>query len=87
MDQDKPWQRILITLATVLGTAAAAWSQMPPSQQQIMMLTARAWAQRTLHRAARASGRRAMAAELAGRPEADTGYAITYRLSRLRDRV
>lgn len=79
----RTWQRVIV-LAAVL--AAAAWMEMPPWQRQLVLRAARRRAYRLLHRAARASGRRAMGDELAGRKaEADAGYSFTERLSRARD--
>ena len=85
---DSPWIRMIETLITLAGLAALAWMEMPPSQRQMITLTARSAAHRALHRAARASGLRAMGRELAGRQhDADTGYRFTYRLSVTRDRL
>ena len=79
----RAWQRVIV-LAAVL--AAAAWMEMPPWQRQLVLRAARRRLYRALHRAARASGRRAMGDELSGRTrEADAGYAFTERLSRARD--
>ena len=83
MDNNQSWQRVLV-LAAVL--AAAAWMEMPQWQRQLIIRIAKRRAYRLLHRLARASGRRAMGDELAGRKRAaDDGYAFTEKLSRARD--
>ena len=84
---DSTWARLIEALLTLAGTAALIWWQMPPSQQQMIILETRSRAHRALHRAARASGRLAMGRELAGTPERLAGYDITLRLSELRDRM
>jgi len=75
-------------LTTLLVLAAVAWMECPPWQRELIKRTARQKMYRLLHRLARASGRRAMGDELAGRrSEADAGYAFTFRLSSWRDRA
>ena len=81
----RSWQRVIV-LAAVL--AAAAWMEMPPWQRQLILRMARRQGHRLLHRLARASGRRAMGDELAGRKaQAEAGYEWTEGVSRLRDRL
>lgn len=83
---ERPWQRIVILGLTAGMLAAMAWLEMPQWQRELIKRTARLRMYRLLHRAARASGHRAMGDELAGRTrEADSGYAFTERLSRARD--
>jgi hypothetical protein len=84
--QPGPWEHLVITLITVAGTAIMVWWQMPPAQRQMMTLEARRRLHRVLAGAALRSGRAAMRDELEGRAaEAGSRYALTYRLSRLRD--
>jgi hypothetical protein len=85
---EKPWQRIVTTLVTVAGIAAIMWMEAPEWQREAIRRATRRRVYRLLHRVARASGRRAMGDELAGRQnEADAGYSFTLRLSQLRDRT
>ena len=85
--RDSPLARLIASLAMLATLAALAWWEMPPARRQLATLTARQAARRQLHRLARASGYHAMGRELAGTPERDAGYRLTYRLSSLRDRV
>ena len=81
-------QQIAATLTTLLVLAAVAWMECPPWQRELIRRTVRHKTYRLLNRLARASGRRAMGDELAGRQsEADAGYAFTFRLSSWRDRA
>lgn len=83
---DSPWTRLLTMLITVAGMAAIMWMEAPEWQREAIRRTARFRAYRLLNRLARASGRRAMGDELAGRKhEADAGYHFTERVSRVRD--
>ena len=83
---ERPWQRITILALTLAMLAGAAWMELPQWQRELITRAARQRTYRLLHRAARASGRRAMGDELAGRKaEADAGYSFTERLSRARD--
>ena len=85
---DRAWQRIVATLATLVMLGAVAWMELPEWQRDLMVRGAKLRAYRLLHRVARASGRRAMGDELAGRQdEAEAGYRQTEWLSRWRDRV
>lgn len=85
VDGERPWQRLVITLASVALMTWAVWMEAPEWQREQLKRTVKARAYLVLHRLARASGHRAMGAELAGRPEADAGYRFTERLSRVRD--
>ena len=74
------------TLITAALLAGLMWWQVPEWQRELIMRAIRQKSYRLLHRLARASGRRAMGDELAGRKtEADAGYQFTERLSRARD--
>ena len=80
--------QLIVTAATLVLLGVVAWMEMPPWQRELVMRAIRQKTYRLLHRAARASGRRAMGDELAGRQaEAQAGYDFTERLSRLRDRA
>lgn len=80
--------QLIATAATLAVLALMGWLEMPPWQRELVKRTVRNRAYRLLHRLARASGRRAMGDELAGRKhEAEVGYSFTERLSRLRDQV
>lgn len=84
----QPWHRAIASLVTLGMLAGVMWMEVPDWQRQATIRACRVKAHRLLSRVARASGRRAMGDELAGhRAEAEAGYGITYRLSRLRDRV
>ena len=86
MGDEKPWQRIVILGLTAGMLAAMAWLEMPQWQREMVKRTARLRVYRLLHRAARASGHRAMGDELAGRMrEAEAGYAFTERINPARD--
>ena len=79
-------QQLAMMLVSAGMLAGLLWTEMPPWQRQLIMRAARQKMYRLLHRLARASGRRAMGDELAGRKaEADAGYQFTERLSRARD--
>jgi type II secretory pathway component PulJ len=81
-------QRLVTALITSAVLAGMAWAEMPQWQREAFKGAVRAKTYRLLHRVARAMGRRGMGDELAGRrPEAEAVYGLTYRLSRLRDRV
>jgi len=87
VDGDR-WQRIMMLAATAALMACLAWMECPPWQRELIKRTIRMRAYRLLHRLARASGRRAMGDELAGRThEAEAGYSFTERVSRARDRL
>ena len=83
MDERRQLIAALISAAMLAGLL---WMEMPPWQRELILRSIRARGYRLLHRLARASGRRAMGDELAGRTaEADAGYQFTERLSRARD--
>lgn len=79
-------RQLIAALISAAMLAGLLWTEMPPWQRELIARTVRQRAYRLLHRLARASGRRAMGDELAGRTaEADAGYHFTERLSRARD--
>ena len=85
---ESPWARLLVSLVTTAGIALMAWYETPEWQRQMIAAATRRRLRRAAARLARASGRRAMGNELAGRTdEAEHGYRITYRLSVTRDRL
>lgn len=85
---DSPRASLLVTLVTVAGMALMVWAEMPEWQREMMTRAVRSRLHRVAAKLARASGRRAMGDELAGRAsEADAGYRRTYRLSVTRDRL
>ena len=87
MDEN-PWPRLAVLAATLVMMGTLAWWEMPQWQRELIRRGIRRRMYRLLHRVARASGRRAMGDELAGRQaEADAGYAFTETMSRLRDRA
>lgn len=73
----------ILTLATM---GLVMWETLPAADRALMAASARQAARRALAAAARLAGHRAMGDELEGRaPQAQAGYRLTYRLSRLRD--
>jgi hypothetical protein len=88
MNDQSPWQHLLMTLITIAGVAVIMWLEAPEWQQQMMKRQARSKLRSLATRLAAASGHQAMGDELSGRTaEASAGYGFTYRLSRLRDRL
>ena len=86
--RDSPWTHLLMTLITIGGVAVIMWMEAPDWQRQIITRAARVKLRRAAGLAARASGHQAMGSELSGRlHEAIARYGVTYRLSRLRDRL
>jgi hypothetical protein len=88
--EENPALRLLMALAE-LATAAATliviWSQIPPAQQELMILSARQCLRGHAAKLARVAGRRATGRELAGTPASRAGYELAYRISGLRDRL
>ena len=79
-------RQLIAVIASTGLLAGLLWMEMPPWQRELLIRAVRQRAYKMLHRLARASGRRAMGDELAGRTaEADAGYQFTERLSRARD--
>ena len=79
-------RQLIAALASAVLLGGLLWMEMPPWQRELIARTVRQRIYRLLHRLARASGRRAMGDELAGRlAEADAGYQFTERISRARD--
>ena len=88
MNDQGPWTHLLMTAITLAGVAVIMWMEAPEWQRQMIIRAARARARQGAARVAARSGHRAMGDELRGRlGEALAGYGITYRLSRLRDRL
>ena len=84
---DSPVTRIAAALLTLAGIGLMCWLEMPPWQRDLTLRLARFRLRWAATRLAAASGRRAMSRELAGAPEDEAGYARTFRLSLLRDRL
>ena len=84
---NRPLAQLAASLITLAALAALAWWEMPPAQRQMALLMTRSALHKALHRLARASGHQAMGRELAGTPESEAGYRVTFRLSTLRDRL
>ena len=84
---DSPWGQLAASLITLAALAVLAWWEMPPAQRQMALITARTRGRKALNRLARSSGYRAMGRELAGTPQSEAGYGVTYRLATLRDRL
>jgi hypothetical protein len=83
-----PLAHLLMTLITLAGVALIMWMESPEWQRQMIARTTRARARRFAALVAARSGHQSMGSELSGRTiEAEAGYGITYRLSRLRDRL
>lgn len=88
MDSQGPLTHLLMTLITLAGVAAIMWMEAPEWQRQMIIRAARARARQGAALLAARSGHHAMGDELSGRiTEALAGYGITYKISRLRDRL
>ncbi|HXZ72651.1 MAG TPA: hypothetical protein VEH31_17515 [Streptosporangiaceae bacterium] len=88
MDGQNPRAHLTVTLITLAAVLVLAWLEMPEWQRQMTARAARLRLRRLAAAAARASGYQAMGNELAGNaPQAEAGYRVTERLSRLRDRL
>jgi hypothetical protein len=88
MEQPRLAAQLAQLAIALAGVAAILWMETPAWQRQMMLRSIRARCRGLAGRAARASGRRAMGDELAGRQDdAEQGYRFTYRLSSLRDRI
>lgn len=89
MDENPGFRALmaLAELAAAMLMLAAIWSQMPPSQRELITLEIRTRLRGHAGKLARATGRRAMGRELAGTPESRAGYDLAYRFSVLRDRL
>ena len=85
--EDSAAARIAAALLTLAGVALMCWLEMPPWQRDLTLRLTRSRLRSTATRLAAASGRRAMARELAGAAEHEAGYGRTLRLSELRDRI
>ena len=86
MDEDKRPIRQAILLLLVTGLMV--WSELPEWQRATFKATASMRVRKGLAWMARRSGHAAMGDELAGHNDAaSAGYSLTYRLSRLRDRL
>lgn len=85
---ESPWPRTAATLAAAAAMLVMLWWETPEWQREAAKRLARHHLRRAAARLARASGRRAMGDELAGRVhEAEAGYRFTFRLSSARDRL
>lgn len=85
---DSPWTHLLMTAITLAGVAAVMWMEAPEWQRETIKRGLRAKGRRAAAVLARKSGHRAMGDELSGRAaEAEAGYGVAYRLSRLRDKL
>jgi hypothetical protein len=84
---DSPLARMAAAAAALATLAAMAWMELPPWQRELMARMVRCKTRSVVTRLARASGYRAMGRELAGAPQSEAGYARTFRLSLLRDRL
>jgi hypothetical protein len=83
-----PLAHLLMTLITLAGVALVMWMEAPEWQRQMITRSARRRGRQLAARLAARSGHQSMGSELSGRAaEAHAGYGITYRLSRLRDRL
>jgi hypothetical protein len=79
----RPWAQLA---ALTVALAVMAWAEMPPWQRQQLTARCRQGLRRVVARVALLSGRAAMRDELSGRQaEAESRYAFTERLSRIRD--
>jgi hypothetical protein len=88
MGDQGPWTHLVMTAITVAGVGVIMWMEAPEWQRETIRRAIRYRLRRAAARLARASGHRAMGDELSGRQsEADAGYAATYRLSQLRDKL
>jgi hypothetical protein len=77
-----------MTVITLAGMAVIMWMEAPEWQREIARRAVRARSHALAGRLARRTGHRAMGDELSGRSlEAEAGYGVAYRLSRLRDRL
>ncbi len=85
--EDSPAVRVLAAVLTLAGLVLMAWMELPEWQRDLMARKIRSRLRALAARLARASGHRAMGRELAGAPESEAGYEVTYRLSSLRDRL
>jgi hypothetical protein len=83
-----PLAHLLMTLITLAGVALIMWMEAPEWQRQMITRATRHRARQLAARLAARSGHQSMGSELSGRTaEAHAGYGITYRLSRMRDRL
>jgi hypothetical protein len=88
MDSQGPWTHLLMTAITLTGVGVMMWMEAPEWQRETIRRGIRHRLRQLAAAAARASGHRAMGDELGGHlDQAHAGYGITYRISRLRDRL
>lgn len=86
MGEDRHPIRQAVLLLIVTGIMV--WSELPDWQRAAIQAKALSRARRLAAWMARRSGHAAMGDELAGHSDAAlAGYSLTYRLSRLRDRL
>jgi hypothetical protein len=86
MDGQGPWTHLLMTAITAGGVVVIMWMEAPEWQREAIRRAIRYRLRKLATRLAASSGHRAMGDELSGRKsEAEAGYGVTYRLSRLRD--
>ena len=83
-----PWAHLIMTVITLSGVALVMWMETPEWQRQMITRAARGRLRVLATRVAARSGHQSMGSELSGRAaEAHAGYGLTYRLSRMRDRL